>query len=202
MGTRQLPKSLTLRKPKRAEITAHRGPTRHGFGTDWAWKTSMTVNGLPPEMARPMARIWHEFGHGIGTEANFVQSIQRSHEPEVIRIDIEEHCQGRSAALLNGEVLAIGHGAVICAAARKLIKRGVDPAERLEAWRGNTLCLSGPVSSFAKLGVADDNRGTPRFVSYRPGPATRAAIACGEAAPVAQNDRPLPAEVEKPRAHS
>src|SRR5437773_12069761 len=78
MGTRKPPKSLTSRKPKRAEIGAEPGPIWHGIGTNWTKKTSMNVNGLQPEMAQTLARNWHDFCHEIGTTAESVQLNGRS----------------------------------------------------------------------------------------------------------------------------
>jgi hypothetical protein len=63
---------------------------------------------------------------------------------------------------MDGEELAVGRGAVVCDAARVLVERGRDPGERLEAWRGDVLCLSGPLGEFAKLTVEDGSNGTGR----------------------------------------
>jgi hypothetical protein len=87
-----------------------------------------------------------------------------------IRVEIRGHGQGRPAVLLDGEVLSVGRGAVVCAAARKPVERGCSPADRLEAWRGSTLCLTGLVGSFARLDVQDGRAGRPRFCPYRPLP--------------------------------
>jgi hypothetical protein len=46
------------------------------------------------------------------------------------------------------------------------------------------------IAAGAEIDVKDDNRGTPRFIRYRPGPTERARIACGEALPIAPNDCP------------
>lgn len=84
-----------------------------------------------------------------------------------IRVWIENRSSGRAAVLFEGRVLAVGRGAVVCAAARKLIKRGHDPGDRLEAWRGDTLCLTGPLGTFARLTVQDSPGGRPIFRPYR-----------------------------------
>jgi hypothetical protein len=67
---------------------------------------------------------------------------------------------------LDGRVLADGHGAVVCSAARVLIDEGHDPAARLEAWRGDMLCLSGPLSAFAARTVAVSAEGRPKLVKW------------------------------------
>lgn len=54
----------------------------------------------------------------------------------------------------GGRFLAWGRGAVVCEAARALMAAGYNPAERLEAWRGPTLCLSGQLGAFAGLNGA------------------------------------------------
>ena len=88
----------------------------------------------------------------------------------LLRVVIEPREGGRSAVMLNGEVLASGSGAVVCEAARSLIERGHDPRERMEAYRGDTLSLSGRLGVFAKLTVEDGSDGVPRFRPYRPHP--------------------------------
>jgi hypothetical protein len=93
-------------------------------------------------------------------------SIATSCDERATKLELIDRGKGRSAVLFNGEVLAVGHGAVICAAARKLIRRGYDPAKRLEAWRGSTLCLNGLVGTFARLTVEDSDERL-RFRSYR-----------------------------------
>ena len=82
-----------------------------------------------------------------------------------IRVKIQDRGQGRSAVLLDGEILSVGR---VCAAARKLVERGRNPADCLEAWRGSTLCLTGPVGIFARLDVQDGSDGRPRFRPYHP----------------------------------
>ena len=103
----------------------------------------------------------------------------------VIKVRIENRSNGRAAVLYDDEVVAVGHGAVLCAAARKLIKRGHNPTDRLEAWRGSTLCLAGPLGTFARLTVQDSTDGPPRFRPYRPpglGGVTRRRAILAEAA--------------------
>jgi hypothetical protein len=86
--------------------------------------------------------------------------------------------------VLDGDVLAVGPGAIVCAAARKLIERGHDPAQRLVARRGDTLCLAGPLGAFAKLTVRDSRHGRPIFCRYQtPGLGAR------QAPPVTQTER-------------
>ncbi len=81
-----------------------------------------------------------------------------------------------STVVFDGQTLANGSGAIICAAARKLIARGYDPKSRLEAWRGDTLCVAGLLSAFAKLTVRDNRHGRPIFCRYQtPPPGARIA---------------------------
>jgi hypothetical protein len=104
--------------------------------------------------------------------------------PVVIRLRIEQRV-GRANVFFNDELLAVGNGAVVCQAARKLMKRGYHPASRLEAWRGDMLCLVGPVGRFAELTVEDGPAGALRFRLYRPprrGPPAGRAIVAAEAA--------------------
>lgn len=51
---------------------------------------------------------------------------------------------------------------------RKLIKDGVDPETLLEAYRGDTLCLSMKIKDGAALTVKDY-----KFKKYKPFPANR-----------------------------
>jgi|SRR6478736_10420026 len=54
--------------------------------------------------------------------------------------------------------------------ARRLLAEGIAEAgDRIETWRGETLCLSGPVWAAAKLTVDEEGgNGTPRFAIWRP----------------------------------
>jgi len=71
----------------------------------------------------------------------------------MLKLILQPRGSGQTAVLLHDEELAIGTGAVVCQAARRLIERGHDPGERLEAWRGGTMCLSGTIGGFARLTV-------------------------------------------------
>jgi len=93
------------------------------------------------------------------------------------------HPTGLTVAL-DGEVLAVGPGAIVCAAARKLIAQGHHPAERLEAWRSDRLCLAGLLGVFAKLIVRDNRHGRPIFCRYR-----TPALGARQAPPIAQMRR-------------
>jgi len=107
-----------------------------------------------------------------------------------IKVTIEPRTSGRSAVLIDGEELAVGQGAVVCAAARKLIERGHDPGERLEAWRGDTLCLTGPLGAFAKLTVEDGPDGRPRFRLHRSNPWAVSPLIAANEAPATQGRVP------------
>lgn len=85
-----------------------------------------------------------------------------------IRVELDARPQGRTAIIFEGEVMAVGRGAVVCATARKLVDRGYNPGIRLEAWRGGTLCLSGLLGDFARLTVEDGTNGRPYFRPHRP----------------------------------
>jgi hypothetical protein len=49
----------------------------------------------------------------------------------MLKIMLEPRASGITAVFLFDEELVVGRGAVVCAAARRLIERGHDPAERL-----------------------------------------------------------------------
>jgi hypothetical protein len=72
---------------------------------------------------------------------------------DMITLKLEPRGRGLTAVMLFDQELVVGRGAVVFAAARRLLERGHDPAERLEAWRGDTLCLSGRLGAFARLTV-------------------------------------------------
>ena len=106
--------------------------------------------------------------------------------------------QANVQAILRAEYL----GATTCTAAgitarasapvlalcRELLAAGLDPDQAIEVFRGATLALRmRSIGEAAELAVKDDNRGTPRFVRYRPGPDERAKIACGKAPLVRRN---------------
>jgi hypothetical protein len=84
----------------------------------------------------------------------------------MVDLMIEDRGSGKSAVLHDGEILSLGRGAVVCAAARKLIERGRDGGEFLQAWRGSTLCLAGQIRAFAALTVWETATG-PKFAPYR-----------------------------------
>jgi hypothetical protein len=90
-----------------------------------------------------------------------------------------------SDVCIAGDITVTGYAPVLTLC-RRLIKAGHDPARPLHVYRGETLALTvRSLGEGAGLTVRDDNRGTPRFVRYRPGPAERAAGACGQPPPVA-----------------
>jgi hypothetical protein len=69
------------------------------------------------------------------------------------------------AAVFEGLELACGTGAVCCQAARVL--QAMGRTGRVEFWRGDTLCLAGSLSVFAKLTVKEGDR-LPSFAPYLP----------------------------------
>jgi hypothetical protein len=97
-----------------------------------------------------------------------------------VRLQLNSIGSGRSAVMLNSEQIATGRGAIVCAAARELVKRGHNSAELCEVWRGKTLCLCGSLGTFARLTVEDGPDGRPRFRPYR-------ERFLGVLSPVAQN---------------
>ena len=87
---------------------------------------------------------------------------------------------------------------VLC---RELIAAGLDPDRALDVYRNGVLALRiRSIGEAAALDVRDDNRGTPRFVRYRPGPAERARSACGGAPPVRQTETPASRVREAPES--
>jgi len=86
-----------------------------------------------------------------------------------ISVRLEPAGRGRTA-VIHAAIgrLAVGRGAVVCQAARALIDRGANPADRLEATRDTTPCLAGPLGAFAALDVTDDDDHT-RFRMHSPG---------------------------------
>ena len=77
--------------------------------------------------------------------------------------------------------------APVLALCRLLVSAGHDPDRPLEVYRGYMLALRvHTIGEGARLTVRDDNRGTPRFAAYRPGPDKRPRLACGGSSPVAQ----------------
>lgn len=81
------------------------------------------------------------------------------------------------------------HGqAPVLALCRQLVAADIDPDRPLNAYRGDMLALRvRSIGEGARLTVRDDNRGTPRFVAYRPGPDKEPRLACGGSSPIAQN---------------
>jgi hypothetical protein len=84
--------------------------------------------------------------------------------------------------------------ASICTFDRKLLVTGSNPASRLEAWRNGALALAAPLGTFARLRVADDRHGTPRFRLHTP-----ARVAgLGQHAPKSVEGTAVPGQPEKP----
>jgi hypothetical protein len=63
-----------------------------------------------------------------------------------------------------GDPRALG----MCATARKLIAEGASPFDRLEGYRGETLCLSGVLWRLAGQTVRENDRQSPTFVKWKP----------------------------------
>ena len=58
--------------------------------------------------------------------------------------------------------------------ARRLLEIGADPKDRIEFWRGDVLCLSGPIWAAAKLTVHEEGgSGAPKFARWKPFPHRR-----------------------------
>ena len=73
----------------------------------------------------------------------------------------------------------------VLALCRQLLAAGLDPDTALAVYRGATLALKvRSIGQAAGLTIRDDNRGAPRLVAYRPGPAERGRVACGKAPPM------------------
>lgn len=84
-----------------------------------------------------------------------------------IRVRLVPIGQGRTAVIdAAGRVLVSGTDGVVCRAARVLIEQGADRHDRIEAFRGDVLCLSGPLRVFASLTVSEDAKGM-RFTKWR-----------------------------------
>ncbi len=68
----------------------------------------------------------------------------------------------------------------VLALCRQLLAAGLDPDTALAVYRSATLNLKvHSIGEAAGLTIRDDNRGVPRLVAYRPGPAERGRVACG-----------------------
>lgn len=78
-------------------------------------------------------------------------------EPAVIPID-------QAVMTYQGEFVGISHQPLYDAA-RELLQMGIAcEADRIETWRGNTMCLAGPVWAAAKLAVKRSNLRVYRYV--------------------------------------
>jgi hypothetical protein len=75
----------------------------------------------------------------------------------MLKLMLEPRASGITAVFLFDEELVVGRGAVVCRA-RRLIERGHDPAERLEAWRDGTMCLSGTIAGLARLTAVENDK--------------------------------------------
>ena len=116
---------------------------------------------------------------------DFCANVAPSHEPALRAELIGSHTCTAAGLTVAGNAPAL----VLC---RELLSAGIDPDTALVVYRAGTLALLiRSIAAGAALDVRDDNRGAPRFVRYRPGPAERARIACGEARPCAEQATPV-----------
>jgi hypothetical protein len=81
------------------------------------------------------------------------------------RIDLTDAPEDKAKMSYSGRDLGLSRQPLF-AAARKLLAEGLaEPDDRIETWRGETKCLSGPVWAAAKLSV---DAGRPAFTRWRP----------------------------------
>jgi len=69
------------------------------------------------------------------------------------------------ATIVGG--LSVSSPTPIFALCRQLVAQGADPDQLLQAYRGDTLCVSVRIGDGARLTVASDQLGRPRFRPYR-----------------------------------
>lgn len=81
------------------------------------------------------------------------------------RIDLLPARSDRAKMVYAGRDLGLSRQSLFDAA-RKLLADGLaEPDDRIETWRGDTKCLSGPVWAAAKISVSETGFG-PKFVRY------------------------------------
>jgi hypothetical protein len=84
---------------------------------------------------------------------------------KIHRIDLSPAADDKAEMSYSGQYLGLSRQPLF-AAARKLLAEGLaEPGDRIETWRGNTKCLSGPVWAAARLSV---DSGRPAFTRWRP----------------------------------
>jgi hypothetical protein len=85
-----------------------------------------------------------------------------------------------------GGISVRGYAAVL-KLCRELVAAGFNPASRLEAWRGDTLCLRiRSIGEAARLTVTDDRHGTPRLRCHQ---GSQGYVSASPVVPIA--DRPI-----------
>jgi hypothetical protein len=81
------------------------------------------------------------------------------------RIDLSPAPEDKAKMSYSGQDLGLSRQPLF-AAARKLLAEGLaKPEDRIETWRGETKCPSGPIWVAAKLSVRADG---PSFTRWRP----------------------------------
>ena len=78
------------------------------------------------------------------------------------RIELTAASRDRATMHYRGEVIGESREPLFDAARYLLGKDLASPEDRIETWRGRTMCLTGPVGKAAKMTVAGD-----RFQRYR-----------------------------------
>ena len=117
--------------------------------------------------------------------------------PELTAIRVE--LTGSDTCTAAG--LTVHARAPVLTMCREMLAAGLDPDRALDVYRNGVLALRiRAIGEAATFDVRDDNRGTPRFVRYRPGPAERARSACGGAPPVRQTETPASRVREAPES--
>src|SRR6266516_472303 len=109
-----------------------------------------------------------EAGKIVGTDGRQQSSKLAQSATQAARAELI----GSTACTAAG-ITGTGHAPVL-SLCRQLLAAGLDPDTALEVFRGATLALHvRSIGKAAGLTVKDDNRGVPRFGSYRPGPDER-----------------------------
>lgn len=89
----------------------------------------------------------------------------RERAMKIHRIELTPAADDKAKMSYSGRDLGLSRQPLF-APARKLLTEGLaEPDDRIETWRGETKCLSGPVWAAAKLSV---DAGRPAFTLWRP----------------------------------
>ncbi len=111
----------------------------------------------------------------------------------MIRVDLLRSTLAHFVVRCEPHVLNIKHGCVVCAAARKMLRLGIDPAEMIDVRRDGEPVFDRfePVSWWAALTVVETAEQGPRFRRLRSTKASHSGNSASRVSDCAEDETPV-----------